>query len=195
MNRIPLASAGASVRSLGRRVLQALAREYALQIARAVFLALPPRSPVGPMVGTRAKGKRAKGAGPNRKLFDKHAGLFRASHRVSVETPAFADLAASASYTIPGAMEFAAGTRGFSPGQTIYFTNDAHDAGRSSYASILEGGRRADKNGRMIGSPQAPKGIFKPTVEEDLPGMADEIAAKAVRKVEARFGGAAGVGA
>lgn len=115
---------------------------------------------------------------------DLHPGKFRASNTPSVGAPVFAQLPDLPSYFIPGAEAIDALFGRIEPDMPLYEANAAASDGRNtSYASILEGGRRPDKNGRMIGSLQAEDGVYEPSVEATAAQSAI-IAAAAIRRTE-----------
>lgn len=140
---------------------------------------------------------------------DKHSGLYRGSHRLSVGSrPKYARLGLQATYAIPGAAEALAALAPLKrPQQKVSATNDAGAAlprrRRKSYAGILEKGRhrqtyqkRSGGTGtRMAGSLQAPKGVHKValawvgTQKARIAGLAKRDALREAARIYAAAGG------
>lgn len=130
---------------LGAVGLPALTRAIREGFAVEMYVTLPRQTPVG-----------------DRKT-DPHPGLLRASWTLSAGAPSFAGLTPAPSYPVPGAPEAEKALRGWNGVSRLYFSNDAADEGRESYAASIEAGLR-EKNGRMYGSPNAPEGILQPSL-------------------------------
>lgn len=164
--RISLARLEGAVRDLRVRVAPQLTRFLRDGIATAMFLKLPELSPVD-------------------------TGKYRASHIPSVGSPRYVVLPDMPSYPIPGQPEIEAVLRGSPPEASVFIANAAAPESRpdSSYAGLLEGGRRmysrrSTGKAQWIGSTQAPQGIYGPAVRAIQARRATIIEA-AIRRAEA----------
>jgi hypothetical protein len=94
-------------------------------------------------------------------------GELRGSPRVTTGAPSQEQSSETPPYplTRPSDVARAVQLGGFDLGDTLYVTWIA------AHAAIIEGGRRRDKRGRMIGSEQAPDGFLWPAVETQLSRM------------------------
>lgn len=125
---------------------------------------------------------------------DPHPGKYRASHVPSAGNMQTRVLPNMPAYPIPGIPEVEAALAGAGPDVSGFIANAAADDRRpdSSYAGILEGGRRqasriATRTTMWIGSEQAPEGIYGPAVLA-LRGMRATIEAQAVARAQRRLG-------
>ena len=119
---------------------------------------------------------------------DPHPGKYRASHIPNAGSILTRVLPNMPAYPIPGIPEVEAATRGAGPAVSVFIANAAADERRpdSSYAGLLEGGRRQYSSVRSrktiwIGSDQAPDGIYGPALRA-LQGMRGTIVASAIER-------------
>jgi hypothetical protein len=147
-------------------VVPQLARGLRDGIAIAMFLKLPELSPVA-------------------------TGKYRASHIPSAGSPRYVVLPDMPSYPIPGQPEIEAVLRGTPPETSVFIANAAAPEAYpdSSYAGLLEGGRRmysrrSTGKAQWIGSTQAPDGIYGPAVRS-LEARRATIVEAAIRRAEA----------
>ncbi len=127
-------------------------------------------------------------------VVDPHPGKYRASHIPSAGQMVTRVLPNMPTYPIPGIPEVEAALSGAGPDVSGFIANAAADDRRpdSSYAGILEGGRRqasriSSRTTMWVGSPQAPDGIYGPAVQALL-GMRATIEAKALERAKRRLG-------
>jgi len=125
---------------------------------------------------------------------DPHPGKYRASHVPSAGQMVTRVLPNMPAYPIPGIPEVEAALAGAGPEVSAFIANAAADERRpdSSYAGLLEGGRRqysrtATRTTMWIGSEQAPEGIYGPAILA-LKGMRATIEAQAVERAKRRLG-------
>lgn len=153
---VAMSKLAAALPAIGLEVLRGATEELFVEVAG-------PRSPVGSYPRTSI-----------------HPGKYAASHRVSVGRKTFARLPDAPSYPRLGAAEAAAALREMRLDSPVFITNDATtDGSRRSYAPILEGGRRPDSRGRMIGSEQAPFGVYGPAIRDGLTSAFPRVAGAA----------------
>ena len=93
-------------------------------------------------------------------------GELRASWRTSAGSPQFAGLPDAPYYPPAGDADFVPPLRRLKVGEPAFVTNDAAEERQDeSYATIVAVlGRTVDRNGRAIGSLQAPDGTVRPAV-------------------------------
>lgn len=127
-------------------------------------------------------------------VVDPHPGKYRASHVPSAGNMVTRVLPNQPAYPIPGIPEVEAALSGAGPEISAFIANAASDDRRpdSSYAGILEGGRRqysrtATRTTMWIGSLQAPEGIYGPAILA-LRGMRATIEAQALERAKRRIG-------
>lgn len=127
-------------------------------------------------------------------VVDPHPGKYRASHVPSAGNMETRVLPNMPAYPIPGIPEVEAALSGAGPDVSGFLANAAADDRRpdSSYAGILEGGRRqasriATRTTMWVGSEQAPEGIYGPAVLA-LRGMRATIEAEALTRAQRRLG-------
>lgn len=120
-------------------------------------------------------------------------GKYRASHVPSVGEIRTRVLPNMPAYPIPGIPEVVAVLRGAPATASVFIANAAADERRpdSSYAGILEGGRRqytrlSSRQSVWVGSEQAPEGIYGPAVRALL-GMRATIVASAIKRAKGRL--------
>lgn len=92
-------------------------------------------------------------------------GELRGSPRVSLNSVSSDKPAKAAFYPIVGAAEVDQATAALKLGDIVYIKWIAE------HANIIEGGRRQDKRGRMIGSIQASGGFVRPAMDESVSRM------------------------
>ncbi len=94
---------------------------------------------------------------------DKHPGKYRASNRGFIGHPTGPALADAAAYPVPGAETIEPMIAAIRPGVPAGIVNDAKSDNSSFVYAVhaIEPGRRRGSRG-MIGSPQAPKGVYGP---------------------------------
>jgi hypothetical protein len=124
---------------------------------------------------------------------DPTAGKYRASHIPSVGEIQTKVLPNMPAYPIPGIPEVEAVLRGADANSSVFIANAAADERRpdSSYAGLLEGGRRqysrvSSRRTVWVGSEQAPDGIYGPAVRALL-GMRATIVASAIKRAKGRL--------
>jgi hypothetical protein len=171
-----LADAVAALQRLTGRGLEVGLSSAVRRVATDYLVTNVAKSPVG-------RFQRMVVPGPNGRRIvlprDRHPGKARASWRLSVGSPAYAQLPNATQYPVPGAGQAAAALRSYRIGKTVNLTNDARTDGRArGYADVvLLLGRHLDRRNRMIGSLQASRGTVIPTQEEVATRAPDHIAA------------------
>lgn len=162
-HRVDAKGLAAALRAVSDRAIPELGAVAVERLGEELFMEIVRRTPKG-----------SKRTSP-------HPGKMRASNVASVGSrPSFAKLADAPSYSVPGVTEYLARVRGkLGPGRTLWLTNDATTDGQAeAYAPSIEAGLRV-KRGRSYGSPQAPQGVFGPSVIE-VAGRAERVLAKAI---------------
>ena len=188
MPDLALKDLGAAFDRLGTVYLPALMGEIRQNVSLGIWHDLASGSPVGSPAATgphfwdTPRGKQSY-HGPfafyGGHAGDPHPGKYRASQTFTADPGEFKDLPDMPSYGIPGDDEVLAVLAATPIEDPVYAGNrvPGSDTRPDSYAPSLEAGH----------SPQAPEGVYEPTVEE-VGGRLEDIGQAAVTKIEAMIG-------
>lgn len=157
----------AELRALNARVIPAIGLAVLREATTVLWLDVTRNSPVGSAPSLHRRGTSV------------HPGKYAASHRASIGAPQFIRLPDQPAYPRLGLGEISGLLPRVSLSEPVTIGNAATtDGARESYAAVLEGGRRMGPRG-MLGSEQAPEGIYGPAVER-LEAQAPRIIERAV---------------